>query len=424
MNQMFSENPGATAGNSAPAPRRWRRLNAVSDISATDWNACFNTADPFVEHAFLAALETHGCASPTCGWTPAHVVIEDAHGKTLAAAPAYLKNHSWGEFVFDFGWAQAAERAGIAYYPKLLCAVPFTPVCGPRLGAPDTALRAELAAALRQVAVDAGASSLHALFLEPADRDALLAQGCVERHDTQFHWHNADYADFEDFLARLTHDRRKKIRRERRRVAEAGLRLSWARGDELSAADWDSIYRLYAHTYLERGQRPYLNPAFLLDYGRRPSTPFRVVSVYDGGQRVAAAIFAVGGDTLYGRHWGAAAHYHSLHFETCYYQGVDYCIRHGLSHFDAGTQGGHKLIRGFEPQTTCSAHWLADPRLAQAVARAVAQERIMVDAQQSTLDNYLPYRHDGATLGERPANRAPDPEIQARQTERGHTDPG
>lgn len=390
---------------------RARRLAAINEVDAAEWDACFPSTNPFVRHAFLAALERHRCVSPTTGWTPAHVVLEDADGTLAAAAPAYLKAHSWGEFVFDFSWADAAERAGIRYYPKLVCAVPFTPVTGPRLGVRDPNTRAQrlaqLAASLRQTAIDAGASSLHALFVNARDRDALLAQGCIERHDLQFHWRNTGYTDFSDFLARLKHDRRKKIRRERRRVREAGLHVTWAHGEALDEAEWRSIYHLYAHTYLERGHRPYLNLAFFLDYGRQSDSPLRVASVHDGAQRVAAAIFAVGGDTLYGRHWGAAARYHSLHFETCYYQGVDYCIRHGLAHFDAGTQGGHKLVRGFAPEATCSAHWLADPRLARAVEHAMAAERRDVDAHQITLGRYVPYRQPNTppdAAAERTAN--------------------
>ncbi|HEU0198251.1 MAG TPA: peptidogalycan biosysnthesis protein [Nevskiaceae bacterium] len=387
-------------GDTTRLPVRARRLDSITEVDAAEWDACFASADPFVHHAFLAALERHGCASIETGWTPAHGVLQDGAGKLIAAAPAYLKDHSWGEFVFDFSWADAAQRAGIRYYPKLVCAVPFTPVTGPRLGVRNAAARGALApalvAGLRRTMTDIDASSLHVLFPEPADDAALRSGGGIERHDVQFHWRNADYADFDDFLARLTHDRRKKILRERRRVAEAGLRLEWQRGDELSEAAWHSVFTLYAHTYLERGEQPYLNLPFFLDYGRQPGTPLRIVSVHDGARRVAAAIFALGGNTLYGRHWGAAAHYDSLHFETCYYQGVDYCIRHRLSHFDAGAQGAHKLVRGFAPETTSSWHWLADPRLARAVARALQAEGRQVAVQRDALAKFLPYRHTAA----------------------------
>lgn len=379
-----------------------RRLASIDQIAPQQWDACFAAPDaapdtapnPFLSHAFLSALEQHGAVTAERGWTPAHVVLEDATGRLLAAAPAYLKAHSWGEFVFDFGWAEAAQRAGIRYYPKLLCAVPFTPVTGPRLGAPDAATRRRLAQALRQAAVDCGASSLHALFLNEPDREPLQQLGCVERRDIQFHWLNPGYADFEGFLANLRHDRRKKIRRERRRIAEAGLSLSWAHGEALSEAAWHSVYQLYAHTYLERGRSPYLPFEFFADYARQRGTPVRVLSVHSGQQRIAAAIFMRGGDTLYGRHWGAQAHYHSLHFEACYYQGVDYCIRHQLRHFDAGAQGGHKLLRGFAPRATHSAHWIADARLAEAVDRAMVRERRAVSAEQSALQDYLPYHRD------------------------------
>lgn len=398
-------------------PVHVRRLDTIDEVPGAEWDACFADQDPFVHHAFLSALERHGCASPQTGWTPAHVVAEDASGRLVAATPAWFKTHSWGEFVFDFSWAQAAERAGIRYYPKLVCAIPFTPVTGPRLGVrpgvPVAPARAALVSGLREAAAADGASSLHALFLQPAERDVFLTAGCEERRDIQFHWYNANYGNFEDFLAVLRHDRRKKILRERRRISDAGLRLRWDRGAALSDAEWRSVYELYAHTYLERGEYPYLSLEFFLDYSRQPGDALRVVSVHDGTRRVAVAIFLEGGDTLYGRHWGAAAYYDSLHFETCYYQGIEYCIDHRLRHFDAGAQGGHKLVRGFVPSETCSVHWIADPRLAAAVARSLRAERPRVDAQRDALDRYLPYRQPVERTG---TTRAPT--RKAGETER------
>ncbi|HEX7380759.1 MAG TPA: GNAT family N-acetyltransferase [Nevskiaceae bacterium] len=396
-----------------------RRLCSLDEVGAADWDACFPEGDPFAHHAFLAALERHGCASPRTGWTPAHVVVEDASGRLVAAAPAWFKTHSWGEFVFDFSWAQAAERAGIRYYPKLVCAIPFTPVTGPRLGVragtPAAEARRALVNGLREAAQAEGVSSLHALFLRPAERDVFLTAGCEERRDIQFHWYNESYRNFTDFLAVLRHDRRKKILRERRRISDAGLTLRWDHGSALSDDDWRSVYELYAHTYLERGEYPYLSFEFFLDYARQPADALRIVSVHDGTRRVAAAIFLEGGDTLYGRHWGAAAYYDSLHFETCYYQGIEYCITHGLQHFDAGAQGAHKLVRGFVPRETLSVHWLANPRLAAAVARSLDAERPMVDARREALDRYLPYRE---TVERKGTTRAPAQNAGATQRRR------
>lgn len=372
-----------------------RRIDGIEALDAARWDACFAGDDPFVRHAFLAALEHNRCAIPETGWMPCHLLVED-DGDIVGAAPVYLKDHSWGEFVFDFGWAEASHRLGRPYYPKLVCAVPFTPVTGPRLGGSDATARQSLARGLQDIAQAAGASSVHALFLDDADCAVLCDAGCVERNDIQFHWRNAGYADFDAFLASLSHDKRKKIRRERRRVVEAGLRHHWQSGCELTDSEWAQVYALYAHTYAERGQAPYLTLDFFLDYGRAPGTPVRLCSAFDGRRRVAVAITFAAGDTLYGRHWGAAAHYHSLHFETCYYQGIEYCIGTGLNHFDAGAQGGHKLARGFAPEITRSAHWLADPRLSQAVSRAMMRERRLVDAHGQRLTEHLPYRHADA----------------------------
>lgn len=375
---------------------RLRQIDSLDAIDAQAWDRCFEGDDPFVRHAFLAALERHGCVTPQTGWTPCHAVLEDDAGVVIGAAPLYLKAHSYGEFVFDFSWAQASRQLGQRYYPKLLCAVPFTPVTGVRLGARDARTRAALAQGLRRIAQHQRLSSLHALFVNDVDLDALQATHCIERNDVQFHWRKAGYADFAGFLATLTHDKRKKILRERRRIAEAGLRHQWQTGDTLSEAQWVEVYALYANTYAERGRAPYLSLDFFLDYGRQPGTPVLLASTFDGARRVAVAITLCGGDTLYGRHWGAAAHYHSLHFETCYYQGIEYCIDHGLQHFDVGAQGAHKLARGFVPELTHSAHWLAEPALADAVQRALRRERLLVEAEGRMLSAHSPYRqHDG-----------------------------
>ncbi|MGH8443404.1 MAG: GNAT family N-acetyltransferase [Nevskiaceae bacterium] len=378
-------------------------MAGLGGIPEAQWDALFPAAYPFTRHAFLKALEDHGCVGPRTGWEPAHLVLEDDAG-LAAAMPLYRKRHSYGEFVFDFGWARAAQQLRIPYYPKLSCAIPFTPSVGPRLGARDPAARAALAAAATRLWQDSRLGSIHALFLEDADAGALGACGWVERHDVQFHWSRRGAAgSFEEFLGQLSHAKRQKIRRERRSVSDAGIRFEWRRGDELSEAQWARVFALYANTYEERGQPPYLTPGFFLDYGRRSGTPLRLVLAHDGGhdggEAIAVAITLVGGGTLYGRHWGCAEKYRGLHFETCYYQGIELCLAEGLSRFDAGTQGPHKLARGFEPVLTRSAHRIADERLAAAVAEFLAEERTEVARRREHLAEHSAYRHEAEVHG-------------------------
>lgn len=368
-------------------------IAALSSIPATEWDALFDPAYPFTRHAFLKALEDNGCVSAENGWQPGHWVQRDTQNRLIAAAPLYLKAHSYGEFVFDFAWAQASERAGQRYYPKLLCAVPFTPSTGPRLGARDEVARLALTQHLSALPAELGASSMHALFLNERDHSALQRHAWLERCDVQFHWHNTGYASFEEFLARLNAHKRKKILRERRRITESGLRFEIKPGHALNEAQWAEVYTLYANTYEERGQAPYLTLAFFLDYGSRADTPIRLILAYDQQTLVAMALTLQGGDTLYGRHWGAAANYHSLHFETCYYQGIEHCIREGLTRYDAGTQGEHKHGRGFDPVLTRSMHHIVEPRLSAAVAQYLRRETAMVKERYENLVQNTPYRH-------------------------------
>lgn len=373
---------------------RVRHLDSAAALPAAQWDALFPAGYPFTRHAFLMALEAHRCVGAEQGWTPCHAVLSDERGIVAAAMPMYLKSHSYGEFVFDFAWADASRRIGRPYYPKLISAIPFTPCTGPRIGARDESARQAMAQQLPALAGSGGLSGIHALFVDDRDFAACAAAGMVERHDVQFHWYNAGYADFGAFLATLSSDKRKKILRERRRIVEAGIRFEHRAGHELDEAGWRQVYSLYANTYAERGQYQYLTLDFFLDYGRQPDTAVRLVLAYTGAEMVAVAILLRGGDTLYGRHWGAAEHYNGLHFETCYYQGIDYCIREGLRHFDAGAQGEHKLARGFIPQITRSAHWLADARLFDAVSDHLQRERDYVGEREALLDAHSPYRRD------------------------------
>ena len=367
-------------------------IDGLSSIDAHEWDALFEGDFPFVRHAYLDALERHRCVGDETGWRPFHLIASNDAGRLVGAVPLYLKAHSYGEFVFDFGWADASRRLGEPYYPKLLCAIPFTPSVGPRIGGASAPVKAALVDTLTQQLGELSLSSIHGLFVSEPDAQAFTAAGWLQRTDLQFQWFNQGDTDFAGFVSRLSSDKRKKILRERRRVAEAGIRFETRPGDALSESEWMSVYALYANTYEERGQAPYLTPEFLLDYGRRPGTPMRVILAYEGTRLVAAALTLQAGDSLYGRHWGAADHYHSLHFECCYYQGIEHCLREGLQRYDAGTQGEHKLARGFTPVVTRSFHRLRHPRLHGAVEDFLARERQLVEARRQELMQHSPYR--------------------------------
>lgn len=369
-----------------------RRLRRLTEIEAGEWDRQFEGGNPFVRHDWLARLETHGCVSEQEGWEPSHLVVEDDSGRCVGAAPRYLKHHSYGEFVFDFAWADASHRIGQPYYPKYLNAIPYVPSTGPRLGGADAAVRSRLAGYLRESCERESRSSAHALFVDEPEAADFRSAGFIERHDVQFQWHNRGYLDMTTFLATFSSDKRKKFLRERRRVAESGIGFEVCRGADLSSQDWDLVYRLYAGTYHERGQLPYFTRDFLADIGHCAALDLRLVFAVHEQRRVAMAILLVGGDTLYGRHWGSEAHYHSLHFECCYHQGIELCLREGLARFDAGTQGMHKLGRGFDPVATRSFHHLSDPRLREAVQDYLARERRAVAARMDEFMHHRPYR--------------------------------
>jgi predicted N-acyltransferase len=377
-------------------PLRFERHESLASVAPRDWNA-LAPGNPFLRHEFLRALETSGCVGPGTAWLPAHLVVR-AGEKLVGAAPLYLKHDSRGEFVFDWGWAEAYQRFGQPYYPKLVAAVPFTPATGERLlvapGQDRTALRAALTAAARALADELDASSLHVLFPTDTERAALEGEGFLARKSCQFHWHNDGYADFEEFLGRFNAEKRKKARRERRRIAEAGITFAQLRGDELATAEWDAVYGFYAHTFERRGREPYLNRKFFDTIAVTMPENLRVVLARQAGAPIAAAICFASDTTLYGRYWGSLADFHSLHFETCYYQGIEYCIRERLQLFEPGTQGEHKLSRGFTPQATWSCHWLRDARFHAAVADFLERETPYVDAYMNELDEHVPYRRD------------------------------
>jgi uncharacterized protein len=376
-------------------------LDRLSDLPAAHWDALVSPAQPFLQHAFLSALEDSGSVCASTGWTPMHRLLTDAQGTPLAALPLYRKSHSYGEYVFDMAWADACARAGIGYYPKLLTAVPFSPVSGARLLG-DAAGCGQLLDALLADMQQQGCSGLHVNFTDSA-ADALL-QGrdvWLQRLGCQYHWFNRDYRDFDDFLDALTSRKRKQLRKERAWVAGQGFEFDWREGQQLTELEWDFVYACYARTYLVRGRQPYLTRAFFSLLAQRMPQSIRVVLVRQGARPVAMALSLLAGDTLYGRYWGCLGDFDRLHFETCFYQGIDFAIDQGLQRFDAGAQGEHKLIRGFEPVLTRSWHYLCHPGLRAAVADFLQQESAGVQLYARQARCQLPYRQ--VAEGEMPA---------------------
>ena len=365
-------------------------------IPADQWNACAGGDNPFVSHAFLAALEESGSASRETGWAPQHLTIKDEDGQLSGAVPMYLKNHSQGEYVFDWGWADAYERAGGRYYPKLQAAVPFSPVTGPRLlarpGPDQSMIRAALAAGLVEVATRFGVSSLHVTFANEEDAQWLEASDFLIRHGHQFHWRNQGYRDFDDFLASLSSRKRKNIRKERSRVAQSGIRVEMLTGDDIRAHHWDKFHAFYVGTYDRKWGYPYLTRDFFAMIGERMADQVALVRAERDGQAIAGALNLIGGDALYGRNWGSNGDYPFLHFECCYYQAIDFAIARGLTTVEAGTQGPHKIQRGYLPVRTQSAHWIRDEGFRAAVADFVERERRAEAGEVIALDQFSPFR--------------------------------
>jgi uncharacterized protein len=375
---------------------RARLLRSIAEVEASEWNALVGSAaQPFLRHEFLLSLEEAGCTTTKTGWMPEHVIARDAEGRLVGAVPLYRKSHSRGEFVFDFSWANAYAQHGLRYYPKLISAVPFTPVSGPRLLlSPALDAQAARAALIRAVAEHARGerlSSWHVLFPTEAELADLTGGGLIARRDCQFHWFNRGYQSFDAFLATFTAEKRKKAKRERRRVAEAGIVFDTRSGTDMDDALWHTVYEFYADTFYRHGHEPYLNLKFFKLIGARMPERLMLKIARHGAAPIALAIFFVGDDALYGRYWGTGGNYHSLHFETCYYQGIEYCIEKGLSRFEPGTQGEHKVPRGFVPALTSSAHYIADERFAAAIREFAAREAHGVDAYAAAVNEHVPY---------------------------------
>jgi predicted N-acyltransferase len=369
-----------------------RIARSLGDVDADAWNALAPDAPPFLRHEFLWALEATGCATPATGWHAQHLLLMDPSGGLAGAMPLYLKDHSWGEFVFDFAWAEAWQRTGHSYYPRLVSAAPFTPATGPRLLAPTEAVRRQLLEGSRELARELGVSSLHVLFPDVHDRHLMQSAGLLPRLDCQFHWHNAGYGNFDEFLDGFTAEKRKKVRRERRRVAEAGIECRTVTGRELDVETIGTVYRLHAETFARYGNAPYLNLDFFARLARVLPDALVVELAMLRGEIIACAVSLRGHDTLYGRYWGASGDHHSLHFELCYYRGIEYCIRAGLEYFEPGTQGEHKLLRGFMPAPVWSMHDIADPSFAAAIGQWLRRERAHRRAWLATAMRHLPFR--------------------------------
>lgn len=382
----------------------------IAKVPAAQWDACANPEssqtesqrpyNPFISHAFLAALEESGSATIDTGWAPHHLVLDDGTGKVLACMPCYLKSHSQGEYVFDYGWADAFERAGGQYYPKLQTSVPFTPVTGRRLLVPDT----PDAKAREQYLLNAAAtlldrykaSSLHLTFLTEQEWQRCGEIGLLRRTDRQFHWVNQGFSTFDDFLRSMTSRKRKLIRRERRDALADNISIRLLTGDDITEAHWDVFFDFYMDTGSRKWGHPYLTREFFSLVGQSMGERILLILCERAGRSIAGALNFIGGDTLYGRYWGCVEDHPFLHFEACYYQAIDFAITHGLKTVEAGAQGPHKLARGYLPQTTYSAHMIANPSLRNAIADYLAQERSYVAMENRELARHAPYRQDNS----------------------------
>jgi len=369
---------------------------AIAEIGEADWDACAGPVNPTVGYTFLQAMEESGSASRRTGWAPQHLSLADDSGRIVGVVPLYLKSHSQGEYVFDYGWADAYERAGGQYYPKALAAVPFTPVPGPRLlvrpdAPPDT--RSLLIAGLAEFTRQRDISSLHINFPDDTDAEALFEAGFLKRMGQQFHWANDGYKTFDDYLAALNSRKRKAVKKERREALEPGLEIDVLTGADLQPKHWDAFYRFYLATSDRKWGSAYLNRKFFALINERMADKIVLVLARKDANYVAGAFNILGSETIYGRNWGSYGDYKMLHFECCYYRAIEFAIDHGLKSVEAGAQGPHKLQRGYLPVPTYSAHYIPDPNFRRAVAQFLAREREMVEHKIEQLGEYSPFRH-------------------------------
>jgi len=372
-----------------------RIIDTIDHVSPAQWNSLHDDRNPFLRHEFLAALEHQQCVGGNTGWSPQFIIAEQDN-LLVGAVPMYLKYHSWGEFVFDWAWANAYSRSGLSYYPKLVIAIPYTPVTGPRLLLAEGPQRNSIADSMIRHALEyartSNISSMHWLFPDSEDAQRLEQHGFMLRTDCQFHWKNNEYSCFDDFLARLSSHKRKKLKRERRYVSEQGIRCRILTGNDISEAHLDIFYNFYQSTFHKRGHSAPLTPGFFKALNKKPSNNIVLILAYHDNQCVAGAFFMRGSDTLYGRYWGCIEEFHSLHFELCYYCAIDYCIANGLKFFEAGAQGEHKLVRGFFPTQTRSLHWIAHPRFRRAIRDYLAHEYQDIEHYMKQTEKHLPYK--------------------------------
>lgn len=373
-----------------------KTVSAIDEIDAALWDRLANApgapANPFVSHAFLSAVEKSKSVAPEAGWAPMHVLLEDEDGAIVGAAPLYAKGHSQGEYVFDHHWADAYARAGGAYFPKLLCAAPFTPVPGPRLLAQSSAARAGLAAAIRAVAERMGASSAHVNFIDDDDARILASADYLPRKGEQYHWFNRGYETFDDFLAALSSRKRKAIRRERKGAVADGLVIRRLHGAEITEEHWNAFWLFYQDTGARKWGQPYLTRTFFRIIAETMRDSLLLIIAEQDGKPIAGALNFIGGDALYGRYWGCLADHPFLHFEICYYQAIDFAIERGLARVEAGAQGQHKIARGYEPVATHSAHWIANDSFRDAIARYLEAERDQTDMELEALKDFTPFK--------------------------------
>ncbi len=371
----------------------------IGAIAPEDWNACAGPGNPFIGHAFLSALEDSGSVGKDTGWFPRHMVARDAAGQVLGVVPLYIKTHSQGEYVFDHGWAEAYERAGGQYYPKLQASVPFSPVPGARLlarpGPEAGAIRMAMAKGMAEVARRMGVSSLHVTFCGEDEAAIMEAAGYLRREGTQFHWLNDGYKTFDDFLGTLASRKRKQLRKERRDALAPGIVIRALSGAELTPEVWDDFFEFYISTSDRKWGSPYLNREFFDLLSQRLGDAVVLVTAEKNGERIAGALNLRGDEALYGRNWGCRGDWPMLHFECCYYRAIDYAIAHGLKRVEAGAQGPHKIQRGYLPVATHSAHWIADAGFRSAVADYLKRERASVVRERAMLAEHTPYRREG-----------------------------
>ncbi len=371
--------------------------HSIDELNPAEWDRLVIDDNPFLRHAFHAAMEHHDCVGNNYGWMPCHLVIRD-QGRIVGLSPLYIKTNSYGEFVFDHAWADAYQRNGLRYYPKLVCAVPYTPAYGARLlvdpDADSVLLRRLMVSATREMAHDSGLSSVHWLFTTREEGEVLQGMGMMERLGVQFHWANRGYESFDHFLSQLTAKRRKNIRQERRKVMDAGIRFRVLRGDQVTEDEWRLFAQFYAKTFEERYSLPTLNAGFFNEVGRTMGEQVVLVLAYEAQLCVAGALLYRSQSVLYGRHWGALRNYDSLHFETCYYQGIEYAIEQGLQRFEPGAQGEHKIWRGFLPARTRSYHWIGDPRFSRSIREFLSREVPAIKDYEKNLLTSSPFKEN------------------------------